>query len=239
MLDLVIGLRVYPGISKVPVIKGSKLETFTKVYKSILNGIGGVNAKLVIFSDGCDDSFHSMIEDLTPSAIDLEIKKIDCFSNQKSFELQYDFLSKCNSKLVALIEDDYLIESGALESVYDYAKSNDFKGYYTFFNSSDYYDHYLHKYRSEIKFHDGIYWRTAASTTLTFFCSPSTLRRNKVVFRTFYYGNFDHNIWLILTKLGRWKLLTSIIRKPSKNNFIRTYKFILSFFLKFLIWEFI
>ena len=36
MYDLEIGLRVYPGISKKPSLKGSKLETFEKVYGSIL-----------------------------------------------------------------------------------------------------------------------------------------------------------------------------------------------------------
>lgn len=233
MYDLVIGLRVYPGISKEPILKGSKLETFTQVYKSILDGIGGINVKLIVFSDGCNDDFHSMMEKFKSPMIDLEIKKIDCFSNIKSFRIQYEYLSLCDSKLVALIEDDYLIQKGALETIFKYAKSINFKGYYTFFNSSDYYDHYLHNYKSNINYDNGVYWRTVASTTLTFICSPATLKNNRVVFSTYFAGNFDHNIWILLTKIGRWQLLISVFKNPNLNNFKRTSKFILAYFLLF------
>ena len=123
MYDLVIGLRVYPGISKEPILKGSKLETFTQVYKSILDGTGNINAKLVVFSDGCSDDFHFMMEKFKSPLIDLEIKKIDCFSGIKSFRIQYEYLSLCDSKLVALIEDDYLMQKNTLETIFKYAKS--------------------------------------------------------------------------------------------------------------------
>ncbi|PCJ40437.1 MAG: hypothetical protein COA71_11320 [SAR86 cluster bacterium] len=231
MYDLLIGLRVYPGISKKPILKGSKVDTFGKVYFSILNSTQSLNAKIVIFSDGCGIEFHEMIENMTPERYDLEIIRVDCFSGPKSFKKQYDYLSASDAKLVALLEDDYLLDVGALDSVFKYAASQGFKNYYTFFNSSDYYTHDLHDYKSKIIYFDGDYWRTVASTTFTFLCSPATLKKNYVFFRTYSIGNFDHNIWALQTKLGWWCLLVSIFKKPSVNNFKRLLKFFLTLLL--------
>ena len=206
MYDLVIGLRVYPGISKKPILKGTKLETFEKVFLSMIESIGSLHTKIVIFSDGCGEEFFQLINRSTPKKYDLEIIQVDCFSGPKSFKKQYDYLSDANARLVALLEDDYLFSINALDHVFQFAKSMNFKGYYTFFNSSDYYQHELHKYKSRIIYFNNLYWRSAASTTLTFLCSPKTLKQNKVFFRSYSYGNFDHNIWLLQTKLG-WKCL--------------------------------
>ncbi|MDC3194290.1 hypothetical protein OAT56_02120, partial [Amylibacter sp.] len=78
MYDLEIGLRVYPGISKKPLLKGSKLETFEQVYGSILTSSQTLNTKITVFSDGCDDEFHEMIQNMTSERYDLEIVKVDC-----------------------------------------------------------------------------------------------------------------------------------------------------------------
>ena len=233
MYDLEIGLRVYPGISKKPLLKGSKLETFEQVYGSILDSSHSLNTKITVFSDGCGDEFHEMIRKMTPDKYDLEILKIDCFSNPKSFKKQYDYLAKSDAKLVAFIEDDYLLDPGALDSVFKYAESQQFKNYYTFFNSSDYYSRELHDYKSKITYFKGDYWRTVASTTLTFLCSPATLKRNRGFFRTYSLGNFDHNVWASQTKLGWWCLNASILRKPSANNLKRLLKFYLTLLLLF------
>lgn len=230
MYDLEIGLRVYPGISKKPLLKGSKLETFEQVYGSILTSSQTLNTKITVFSDGCGDEFHEMIQNMTSERYDLEIVKVDCFSNSKSLKLQYEHLSKSNAKLVALIEDDYLLDFDALSTVFKYAESKQFKDYYTFFNSSDYYLHNLHNYRSSINYFEGNYWRTVASTTFTFICSPATLRRNRAFFKTYSFGNFDHTVWASQTKLG-WKcLFTSLFRKPTVNNLKRLMKFCLTLF---------
>tara|TARA_B100000989_G_C19461874_1_gene436600 strand:- start:98 stop:895 length:798 start_codon:yes stop_codon:yes gene_type:complete len=233
MNDLVIGLRVYPGISKTPVLKGSKFETFEKVYSSILNSIGTLKAKIVVFSDGCGPEFHEMMEKMTSEKYDLEILRVDCFSGPKSFKKQYDFLAKCDAKLVAFLEDDYLLDPGALDSVFKYAESQQFKNYYTFFNSSDYYLNDLHNYKSKITYFKGDYWRTVASTTFTFLCSPATLKRNRIFFRTYSLGNYDHNVWAAQTNLGWWCLNASILRKPSTNNLKRLLKFYLTLLLLF------
>lgn len=233
MYDLEIGLRVYPGISKNPTLKGSKLETFEKVYGSILESSQSLKTKLTVFSDGCGDEFHEMMRKVTPEKYDLKIVKVDCFSNPESFRLQYDYLSKSKARLVALIEDDYLLDPDALDTVFGFAESKQFKSYYTFFNSSDYYSHELHNYRSTINFFEGNYWRTVASTTLTFICSPVTLRRNRRFFRTFSFGNFDHSLWASQTKLGWRCLFTSVFRKPSVNKLKRLLKFSLTLFFLF------
>jgi len=233
MYDLEIGLRVYPGISKKPLLKGTKLETFEQVYSSILDSSQSLNTKITVFSDGCGDEFHEMIRKMTSERYDLEIVKVDCFSGPKSFKLQYDYLSRSEAKLVAFLEDDYLLDSDALDSVFRYAESTQFKSYYTFFNSSDYYSHELHKYRSKINYFEGDYWRTVASTTFTFLCSPSTLKKNRVFFRTYSLGNFDHNVWASQTKLGWWCLNASTLRKPSANNLKRLLKFYLTLLLLF------
>ena len=174
-----------------------------------------------------------MMQKMTSEKYDLEIIKVDCFSNQKSFKLQYDYLSKSKAKLVALLEDDYLLDPDALDSVFRYAVSILLKSYYSFFNSSDYYSHELHSYRSTINYFEGSYWRTVASTTLTFICSPVTLRRNRPFFRTFSLGNFDHSVWASQTKLGWRCFFTSVFRKPTANNLKRLLKFYLTLFFLF------
>ena len=233
MYDLEIGLRVYPGISKKPLLKGSKLETFKQVYHSILISSQSLSTKITVFSDGCGDEFHDMIRKMTSKRHNLEIVEVNLFSGPKSFKLQYDYLSKSKAKLVALLEDDYLLDSDALETVFRYAESKQFKSYYTFFNSSDYYSHELHNYRSNIDYFEGNYWRTVASTTFTFLCSPSTLKRNRGFFRTYSLGNFDHNVWASQTKLGWFCLNASILRKPNANNLKRLLKFYLTLLVLF------
>ncbi len=233
MYDLVIGLRVYPGISKKPVLKGTKLETFEKVYRSLVKSIGSLSTRIVVFSDGCGSDFHQLITRSTPEKYDFEIIQVNCFSGPKSFKKQYDYLSSVNAKLVALLEDDYIFDVNALENIFHFAKSMSFKGYYTFFNSSDYYQHKLHSYKSQIVHFKDTYWRSVASTTLTFICSPKTLRKNKVFFRTYSLGNFDHNIWLLQTKLGWNCLLLSIYKDFNPNNLKRVAKFTLSLVVMF------
>ena len=63
MFDLVIGLRVYPGVSKSPVLKGTKLQTFERVYRSILKSTKLIDVKIVVFLDGCGDDFCELIKD--------------------------------------------------------------------------------------------------------------------------------------------------------------------------------
>lgn len=231
MFDLVIGLRVYPGVSKSPVLKGTKLQTFEQVYRSILNSTKLIDVKIVVFLDGCGDDFCELIKDITPERFALELKQLKCLSGRRSFRKQYDYLAQCNAQLVAFLEDDYLLDEGALDCVFKYAESQNFEDYYTFFNSSDYYTHELHNYKCRVSFFDGVYWRTAASTTFTFLCSPKMLSRNRLYFLTYSLGNFDHNIWACQTRVGWWCLLSSIFRTPSINNWKRFFKFICTLFL--------
>lgn len=233
MKDYVIGVRVYPGISKNPVLKGSKLETFTKVYASIINSTENLNVKIVVFSDGCSGAFHKMIEEVTPKRNELEIIKLDCQNGKKSFNVQYEYLLKSKTKLVAFLEDDYLLESDALVSILEFAAERNFEDYYTFFNSSDYYHSELHRYKSLVAYSKGQYWRTVASTTLTFICTPEMLQKNRIFFKTYLLGNFDHNIWILQTKLGWWCILLTAIKSPSANNMKRLLKFLVTILILF------
>ena len=58
------------------VMIGTKLETFEKVYRSLVKSIGSLNTRIVVFSDGCGSDFHQLITRSTPEKYDFEIIQI-------------------------------------------------------------------------------------------------------------------------------------------------------------------
>jgi len=224
--DIELAIRVYPGISKSPVIPGTKLETFGRCFASLVQSTGDLRTKIHVIYDGCPRKFAAMVNSTVRPTQTLEEHFLEGVGNEKTFKLQRKILMQSNANLIGLVEDDYFFRNSALSELFDFAKADKFAGFYTIFNSSDYYRLDLHDYKSEIKFHAGRYWRNASSTTLTFFASPYMLRRFDRVFASFDHGNYDHTLWLAITKRYLGSFLLCLMRSPTKKKFIRLYKLI-------------
>ena len=226
--DLELAVRVYPGISKNPVLPGSKLETFGRCFSSLVEATRSLHAKFHVIYDGCPQDFPDLVRSSVAKTHALEEHFLEGAGNVETFKLQREILKKSDAKLVGLVEDDYFFTRTSILELVDFAKSDNYTGFYTIFNSSDYYQLDLHRYKSKIKFNNGRYWRNASSTTLTFFASPTLLRRFNRVFTSFDYGNYDHTLWLVITKKYLGNFLLCLMFAPTKKKFIRLYKIIKS-----------
>lgn len=224
--DIELAVRVYSGISKSPVMPGTKLETFGKCFSSLVGATGNLRTKIHVIYDSCPANFSEMVRAIVPASCTLEEHFLDGAGNEETFKLQRRILGKSNAKLIGLVEDDYFFKESSIVELFEFAENDGCKGFYTIFNSADYYQLALHKYRCEIKFNAGRYWRNASSTTLTFFASPALLRRFDKVFASFDYGNYDHTMWLVITKRYLGNFLLCLMRRPTRKNFIRLYKLV-------------
>lgn len=224
--DIELVVRVYPGISKTPVLSGTKLETFGKCFSSLVEATRSLHTKIHVIYDNCPEDFAELVRATVAGADTLEEYFLDGAGNEETFRLQRRILAKSDAKLVGLVEDDYIFAATSISELADFAKNDDYAGFYTIFNSSDYYRLDLHEYKSKIKFNNGRYWRNVSSTTLTFFASPALLRRFDKVFKSFDYGNYDHTLWLVITKRYLGNFLLCLMLRPTKKKFIRLYKLI-------------
>jgi hypothetical protein len=207
---ITICMRVYPGITRNPVIKGPKLQTFSKCLSSLLIACVGFKVNIIFLLDACPIKFEKLILDLTkkyqvPSSIVRHANR----SGVKSFLMQLELLTDCNTELVGLVEDDYIFDSDAISTI---LKLNEIfpDDYYTLFNSADYYELNIHDYIKPIHRIGDILCMEVASTTFTFFTNKKNLVTHRKNFSSYRLNNNDYTIWLSITKRYR-KLLTLVI----------------------------
>lgn len=201
--ELAIAYRVYPGISKTPMIHPEdKLALTRTCLESFASALGNVSTEIFVILDGCPPSYRRLFEDrLAPW--DLEFLEVDAKGNQATFSLQIQtLLTRSKAPLVGLVEDDYLYQPRAFESLVDFLKTATDVDFVTPYDHIDYYTMRLHRCPAEIRVHRGSHWRTAATTCLTFLTRRETLRQTAPAFEKFSSGVTDAAIWLSLTKTG-------------------------------------
>lgn len=199
--DLAIAYRVYPGISKTPIIHGDDKLALTRFgLESLQLALSGVNARLLAILDGCPDTYEHLIDELFPGP-GTTITHAGGVGNFATFGMQAQWLLEQEaSDTVFFAEDDYYYRPGTFTSMLDFLHSGDDIDFITPYEHPDYYRRAMHRYRKQPREYDGHAWQKVSSTCLTFMTSRQTLRSTWPVFESYCRGVRDSSVWTALTR---------------------------------------
>ncbi len=225
--DLAIVYRIYPGVSKIPIIyPEDKFELSKVAVKSLKDALGKLNVKFWIILDNCPDIYENLFKEILFN-YDVEFLHLNGVGNYGTYEKQIEILINQNiAETVYLAEDDYLFLPNALEEAYKYFNSSNDVDFITIYDNLDYYKRQLHSYQSVIRFHSKTIWRTVSCTTGSFMTSKTLLKKNRWIFETLSKNNnFDSSLWMSLTKKNILQL-SSLYRflKSQDRDLIRIIK---------------
>ncbi len=199
--DLAVAYRIYPRVSKVPLIfaddKYSLAELCLKSFKASL---GDLRAKMWVLLDSCPSEYDDLFRRYFKPE-DLELIHLSGIGNQLAFNEQISILvNQDKADLVYFAEDDYFYLPHQFAQMIDLLTQNNDVDFVSPYDHLDYYFSGFHQHQISLKVFQGRYWRTANSTCLTFLTSKSTLKKTRKVFASFANGNYDASLWLSLTK---------------------------------------
>ncbi len=201
-IDIAIAYRIYPGVSKTPIIFSDDKLKLTEVGVSTLKkSLGGLNPKVFFLLDNCPLAYEAMIKKYfsEEEAVFIHYEGI---GNLATFGKQIDLLlSQTDSEIVMFAEDDYIYKTEELTkaiALFSTGKGIDFVTPYDHSDSYSLPIHTRHSY--EIRISAGLHWRTSASTCLTFLTTKKTLKKTESVFRSYCHNNWDSSLWFALTK---------------------------------------
>lgn len=199
--DMVVAWRIYPGVSKTPIIHSSdKFELVKTCLLSFLHSASGIKIKYHFILDGCPENYDKLIEELFHDQVFTTIKT-NQIGNLATFSLQVDILSKQeDADIVYFAEDDYLYKPEQFKKMLTLIQSNEDVDFVSCYFSPDIYTHPIHQHQREIKYSNEHMWISASSTCMTFLTTKRILQRVKKTLLTYSKGNNDCALWLVLTK---------------------------------------
>ncbi len=224
-MKIAICLRVYSGVSKCPVVGGTKYETFMRCFNSLVAGFPFFQfVDLTILFDRCPPAFREGASAVLKNAINVEYSLLDSISNGNTgtFREQLKILESKTTDYLLFLEDDYLfVEDWPKFFINLISKEVVPNIFITGFRSNDYDVLSFHRYFSSFRKPEN-----QVSTTLTFFTTPKVLAETRIVFETFLYGNFDNVLWLYLTdKYAIYRLLLEVINLRTKKSLSKLFKY--------------
>lgn len=202
--DISIVYRIYPGVSKDPIIHSdNKLELSKVAIKSFRNSFGSLNPKIWILLDNCTDEYKEIFK-TNLEGYQFEFIDLAGVGGYETFKMQVNILlNQSESDFIYFAEDDYVFLPNALENSLKFMKENNFVDFLTVYDSSDLYNLDFHNYKSKIVTYNNLHWRTSSCTTLSFMTRKNVLSKTKWIFDTYSkYDNFDSSIWMSLTKIN-------------------------------------
>jgi len=199
--DLTIAYRIYPGVSKNPIVfNDDKYKLSELCLRSLKESLGDLKAKMFVLLDNCPSEYNDLFKKYFNDE-DLELIELNGIGNFATFGMQIDLLLEQDfSDMVYFAEDDYFYLPDQFEEMLKFLKNNDDVDFVSPFDHIDYYKYNFHNYKSEIKFSEKKHWRNVATTCLTFLTTKETLNKTKDIFKTYTRGNYDTSIWASLTK---------------------------------------
>src|SRR5579862_2350407 len=199
--DLAVAYRIYPKISKTPLFfADDKYLLAALCLRSFKEALGTLKVKVFALLDNCPKEYEELFRQNFHEP-DLEVTHLGGVGNAATFGLQFQILSEQpDAEYVYFAEDDYFYLPNQFEEFIKFMQSNRDVQFISPYDHPDNYRLKLHQYSKDIRVWDNRYWRTAASTCLTFLTRKEALIKTRDVFATFAHRNFDCSIWLSLTK---------------------------------------
>ncbi len=228
--DLIIAFRVYPKVSKEPLVFADDKYRLTELgLASLQRSLGTLRVKMYALLDKCPDEYETLVRQYF-SHTDLHILRLDGIGNGASFVKQIELLRNDDSaEFVYFAEDDYFYLPDQFPAMLDFMRSSADIDFVTPFDHLDYYTLDLHKHPVFVRSLGEHHWQSRNSTCLTFLARRSSLKEAAPIFATFAKRNYDASIWMSLTKYEVWNW-----RKIWK--FWRTDRFLFSVMAK--VWYF-
>lgn len=201
-MKLIIALRVYPKISKVPPIyPDDKLALFECSCRSLKSGLGQIDYVLHVVLDSCPSEYSEMLKSVFPEER-LVLHSEEKVGNMGTFKKQIDILLNQNpDDFVYFAEDDYLYTENSFLPMLEVLKNGD-ADFVTAYDHPDYDNLLLHAYSQPKEQLAGHNWRDVGCTCLTFLTTNRVLRETSDHLATYSLGNTDAATWLGLTKRG-------------------------------------
>ena len=201
MIDLAVAYRIYPGVSKSPVVYSTDKFRLSKMcLESFKRAIGGLKVKVWALLDGCPSEYEQLFRE-TLNTEDLDILSLDKIGNLATFSLQIDLLTQqSQAPYVYFAEDDYFYFPNALEKMVQFMRENQDVDFVTPYDHPDSYYTSSRFERHFVRPFGDRHWRTASSSCLTFLTTRECLGRTHSTFRTYSRGNGDYPLWCALTQ---------------------------------------
>ena len=216
MYDVVIAYRIYPQVSKKPLVFGDdKFRLSELCLASLQNSLGALNVKMYALLDNCPEQYTALFQKYF-SHSDLEIIDLPGLGNGATFKKQIELLlSQNKTEYVYFAEDDYLYRPNQFSEMIDFMQSFPKADFVTPYDHNDYYVLDFHDHSVRSRSSGAYHWHIRNSTCLTFLARLSSLRRSAKVFETYVRKNSDASIWLSLTKyrIGNPALLLKYLFK--------------------------
>ena len=212
MIDLAIAYRIYPGVSKTPIVHAhDKLALSELALASFKRSCSGVSVKIWAILDSCPPEYEQLFRKYF-SDEELVIVHCNKAGNGATFSLQIDkLLSQNEAEYVYLAEDDYFYLDNGMKEMIEFMNSHKDVDFITAYDHPDYYEMDFHSHREHVRAFARHHWRTATSTCLSFLARKSSLKKAERIFRTFEKKNYDTSIWMALTKRGAYNPFTILI----------------------------
>ncbi|MEZ2348036.1 hypothetical protein [Terriglobus sp. RCC_193] len=201
MRDIAIAYRLYPGVSKIPVVHATdKFQLSQLALESFRRALGGLNFKIWALLDGCPPEYPDLFRRVFTQD-ELELVDVASAGNLKTFSMQIDLLTQqTEAELVYFAEDDYFYFPDALVEMVNFVQENSDVDFVTPYDHPDSYFTSSRYEHHEVRPFGKRHWRTASSTCLTFLTRRSTLIATEHMMRSYSRGNMDCSLWLALTQ---------------------------------------
>ena len=224
-MNLFTCIRVYPGISKNPVLTGSKLETFSRCFHSFVKGLNAFNhCEILVLLDNCPKEFYNFLEEVSREfdGFNLTFRASALTGNRGTFLEQLSIALVREEDFIFILEDDYLFIDNWSQDFLNFVKTNEDEFcFYTGYRTADYKTLGFHQV---LRRQFGKYGE--ATTTLSFITKPYVLQKTYRAFLTFTKGNFDNVLWLYITdRFGYLRVFWYFILDRRSVNLIRFLKF--------------
>jgi hypothetical protein len=218
--DLAIAYRIYPKVAKpaegLPFSR-DKFQLSEICLRSFKESLGNLRVKLWVLLDGCPDEYGFLFRKYFEPE-DLVLVPLPGVGNQATFGKQIELLlEQQESEIVYFAEDDYLYLPGQFRRMIEFLQAYKDVDFVTPYDHPDCYSLEIHRHPKWVRVHQGLHWRTAASTCLTFLTRKMTLDCKKALFESYCRQNNDCSVWLSLTKTSLFdpaKFLRYIFRDP-------------------------
>lgn len=231
---LAICYRVYPGISKIPIIfKDNKLKLAEFALKSFVNAIDNsdLDIKIWVILDNCDQNYNEIFKKYL-SSYDYELINVPKSGNAATFGMQMNILRHQNfSKNIYFAEDDYFYLPNAFKETINILENN-IAEFVTPYEHPDIYNLKFHNYKKDItKLDNSNYeWINCATTTMTFMTTKKILIKYWEYFKSYTKLNYDTSLWLSITKYNIRNPLKILSDSINSINYLKIYSKVFYFF---------
>ncbi len=236
--DLAVAWRIYPGVSKTPLIyPKNKFNLVSVCLKSFLASAANLEVKYYFLLDGCPKEYNQLINELFKDKA-VEIIETASLGNLATFKMQIDILStQEDSDIVYFAEDDYLYVPNEFHKMVSFIRNHKKVDFASCYLHSDTFTHPIHQHKKNTIDFEGHQWLSDSSTCLTFMTTKKTLLKTKDLLLTYSNGNNDCAMWLVMTKTFIYNPLKYIqfyfSNKESFNILKVAVKYSFKFFFRF------